>query len=63
MRGIKVMYVWGKIELFIISLWLLFVLILVATIHIPIYFEDDWKCCASYLYDIFNSLLDIHEEI
>ncbi|PJN86844.1 anti-phage protein KwaA [Bacillus sp. mrc49] len=32
---------WDKIELYIISLWLLFLLILIVTINIPICFEDN----------------------
>ncbi|XEC95682.1 anti-phage protein KwaA [Paenibacillus tarimensis] len=33
---------WDKIELYIISLWLLFLLIIIVTIDIPIYFGEDW---------------------
>jgi len=33
---------WDKIELYIISLWLLFLLIIITTIKIPIYFGHDW---------------------
>ncbi|UOQ43393.1 hypothetical protein MUN89_15905 [Halobacillus salinarum] len=34
---------WEKIELYIISLWLLFLLIFIVTIDIPLYFKKDWK--------------------
>lgn len=34
---------WGKIELYIVSLWFLFFLIIVITIDIPIYFGSDWE--------------------
>ncbi|SEK88806.1 anti-phage protein KwaA [Nitrosovibrio tenuis] len=33
----------GKIELYIVSLWFLFFLIIVITIDIPIYLEPDWE--------------------
>lgn len=33
---------WDKIELYIISLWLLFLLIVIITIDIPINFNEDW---------------------
>ena len=34
---------WDKIELYIISLWLLFLLIIFITADIPIYLGRDWK--------------------
>lgn len=35
--------IWEKVELYIISLWLLFLLIIVITIDVPIYFGNDWE--------------------
>ena len=34
--------IWEKIELYIVSLWFLFFLIIVVTIDIPMYFGPDW---------------------
>lgn len=34
--------VWEKVELYIISLWLMFLLIIIVTIDIPIYFGEEW---------------------
>ncbi|MCR8630710.1 anti-phage protein KwaA [Paenibacillus radicis (ex Xue et al. 2023)] len=42
MRAIKqISSTWDKIELYVISLWLLFLLIIIATVQIPIYFGKD----------------------
>lgn len=35
--------IWEKVELYIISLWLLFLLIIVITIDVPIYFGNGWE--------------------
>lgn len=35
--------VWGKIELYIISLWFLFFLIIVVTIKVPVSFGGSWQ--------------------
>lgn len=34
---------WDKIELYIISLWLLFLLIFIITIKVPMYLGSDWQ--------------------
>ncbi|HSH72100.1 MAG TPA: anti-phage protein KwaA [Methylophilaceae bacterium] len=34
---------WTKIELYIVSLWFLFFLLIVITLKVPIYFGDDWE--------------------
>lgn len=35
--------IWEKIKLYVLSLWLLFVLVLILKINIPIYFGPDWE--------------------
>jgi hypothetical protein len=39
---------WDKIEIYIISLWLLFFLIIVLTINVPVYFGVKWEFIGMY---------------
>lgn len=39
----KIKEIWDKVELYIVSLWLLFFLIIIITIDIPIYFGEEFR--------------------